>query len=77
MHQVLIVRLELKNPTHGSIKIGINGVVAAQHSHYIVLDGNEVETDGNQYAHLVLREVMTVLIIHWLILVKLLSNVKK
>lgn len=45
----------IKNPTHGSIKIGINGVVAAQHSHYIVLDGNEVETDGNQYAHLVLR----------------------
>jgi 3-deoxy-7-phosphoheptulonate synthase len=45
----------IKNPTHGSIKIGVNGVVAAQHSHYIVLDGNEVETDGNQYAHLVLR----------------------
>ena len=45
----------IKNPTHGSLKIGVNGVVAAQHSHYIVLDGNEVETDGNPYAHLVLR----------------------
>jgi 3-deoxy-7-phosphoheptulonate synthase len=45
----------IKKPTHGSLKIGVNGVVAAQHSHYIVLDGNEVETDGNQYAHLVLR----------------------
>ncbi len=45
----------IKNPTHGSLKIGVNGVVAAQHSHYIVLDGDEVETDGNPYAHLVLR----------------------
>ncbi len=45
----------IKNPTHGSLKIGVNSVVAAQHSHYIVLDGNEVETDGNQYAHMVLR----------------------
>ena len=45
----------IKNPTHGSLKIGVNSVVAAQHSHYIVLDGDEVETDGNPYAHLVLR----------------------
>jgi 3-deoxy-7-phosphoheptulonate synthase len=45
----------IKNPTHGSLQIGVNSVVAAQHSHYIVLDGNEVETDGNQYAHIVLR----------------------
>lgn len=45
----------IKNPTHGSLKIGVNSVVAAQHSHYIVLDGNEVVTDGNKYAHLVLR----------------------
>lgn len=45
----------IKNPTHGSLKIGVNSVVAAQHSHYIVLDGNEVETDGNPYAHIVLR----------------------
>lgn len=45
----------IKNPTYGSLKIGVNGVVAAQHSHYIVLDGDEVETDGNPYAHLVLR----------------------
>ncbi|MEN9946537.1 MAG: hypothetical protein RLZZ293_923 [Pseudomonadota bacterium] len=45
----------IKNPTHGSLKIAVNSVVAAQNSHYIVLDGNEVETDGNPYAHLVLR----------------------
>lgn len=45
----------IKNPTHGSLKIGVNSVVAAQHPHYIVLDGHEVETYGNKYAHLVLR----------------------
>ena len=45
----------IKNPTHGSLKIGVNSVLAAQHPHYIVLDGDEVLTDGNQYAHMVLR----------------------
>ena len=45
----------IKNPTNGSIKIGVNGVVAAQHKHVAVFDGAEVETSGNQYAHLVLR----------------------
>ncbi|MFN8769962.1 MAG: 3-deoxy-7-phosphoheptulonate synthase [Neisseriaceae bacterium] len=45
----------IKNPTNGSIKIGVNGIVAAQHPHVAVFDGYEVETTGNQYAHLVLR----------------------
>lgn len=45
----------IKNPTHGSLKIGVNSVLAAQHPHYFVLDGNEVVTDGNKYAHMVLR----------------------
>lgn len=45
----------LKNPTHGSLAIAANSVVAAQHPHVAVFDGNEVETDGNPYAHLVLR----------------------
>ena len=45
----------IKNPTSGSIKIGLNGVVAAQHAHIAVFDGYEVETLGNSYAHLVLR----------------------
>ena len=45
----------MKNPTHGSLKIGINGVVAAQNSHVAVLDGYEVKTDGNPYVHIVLR----------------------
>ena len=45
----------MKNPTHGSLKIAVNGIVAAQHSHYAVFDGYEVKTAGNKYAHLVLR----------------------
>lgn len=45
----------LKNPTHGSLGIGVNSVVAAQHSHVAVFDGYEIQTDGNAFAHLVLR----------------------
>ena len=45
----------MKNPTHGSLKIAVNSIVAAQHSHYAVFDGYEVKTAGNKFAHLVLR----------------------
>lgn len=45
----------IKNPTHGSIKIGVNGVVAAQHGHTALFDGDILKTCGNKYAHLVLR----------------------
>jgi 3-deoxy-7-phosphoheptulonate synthase len=45
----------MKNPTHGSLKVGVNGVIAAQNSHVAVLDGYEVKTDGNPYVHIVLR----------------------
>lgn len=45
----------LKNPTHGALQIGVNGIIAAQHPHVAVFDGLEVQTHGNHYAHLVLR----------------------
>jgi 3-deoxy-7-phosphoheptulonate synthase len=45
----------LKNPTHGSLAIGINSIVAAQYPHVAVFDGDEVQTHGNPHAHLVLR----------------------
>lgn len=45
----------MKNPTHGSLEIAANSVVAAQHSHVTVLDGHEIKTHGNPYAHVVLR----------------------
>jgi 3-deoxy-7-phosphoheptulonate synthase len=45
----------LKNPTHGSLSIAVNSVVAAQHTHVAVLDGYEIQTHGNPHAHVVLR----------------------
>lgn len=45
----------MKNPTHGSLVVGVNSVLAAQASHVAVFDGYEVQTAGNIYAHLVLR----------------------
>lgn len=45
----------MKNGTSGSIEVAVNGIVAAQHKHHAVFDGHQVETQGNQYAHLVLR----------------------
>lgn len=45
----------LKNPTHGALSVGVNSVVAAQYPHVAVLDGYEVQTNGNLHAHLVLR----------------------
>src|SRR3989338_4820577 len=45
----------MKNPTSGSIEIGVNSVVAAQYPHMAVFDGNEVQTSGNSHAHLILR----------------------
>lgn len=44
-----------KNPTSGRIDIGVNSLIAAQHSHTAVFNGYQVETKGNPYAHLVLR----------------------
>lgn len=45
----------MKNPTSGSIEIGVNSIVAAQHPHLAVFDRHQVQTHGNPYAHLVLR----------------------
>jgi 3-deoxy-7-phosphoheptulonate synthase len=45
----------IKNPTSGSIRIGVNGIIAAQDSHIAAFDGFEIKTDGNDFAHLVLR----------------------
>lgn len=34
----------MKNPTHGSLAIGVNSIVAAQYQHVAVFDGDEVQT---------------------------------
>ncbi len=45
----------MKNPTSGNIKIGVNSIIAAQNKHVAVFNGFQVETGGNNFAHLVLR----------------------
>lgn len=45
----------MKNPTSGSLEIGVNSLIAAQIGHTAVFHGAQVETHGNPYAHLVLR----------------------
>lgn len=45
----------MKNPTHGSIKVAINSVLAAQNAQAAAMDGYAIQTHGNPYAHLVLR----------------------
>lgn len=45
----------MKNPTSGAIDIGINSIIAAQQNHTAIFHGQQIETRGNPYAHLVLR----------------------
>jgi len=45
----------IKNPTNGSLAVGLNGVATAQMQHHAILHGKEVITSGNGCAHLVLR----------------------
>ncbi len=58
-HRIFASALEcpvgMKNSTTGSIEIAVNGMIAAQNKHHAVFHGYQVETNGNPYAHLVLR----------------------
>ncbi|MEA3323358.1 MAG: 3-deoxy-7-phosphoheptulonate synthase, partial [Patescibacteria group bacterium] len=45
----------VKNPTSGSIRIGVNGVVSAQSQHVYVRRNKQIISTGNEYAHIVLR----------------------
>lgn len=45
----------LKNPMDGNIEVLINSISAAQKSHVMVYRGWEVKTEGNEYAHAILR----------------------
>ena len=51
----LDIPVGLKNPRHGVLDIGVHSIIAAQRSHTSVLDGHQIRTLGNPYAHLVLR----------------------
>lgn len=45
----------MKNPTSGDLTVMLNSVYAAQHPHNFIYRGWDVQTDGNPYAHTVLR----------------------
>jgi len=52
---MLDIPVGMKNPTDGSIEKGVNSVIAAQYAHNFAIAGNQIKTDGNPYAHLILR----------------------
>ena len=45
----------MKNPTGGDISVMMNSITAAQHRHAFIYRGCEVKSDGNPYAHAILR----------------------
>ena len=49
------VPVGMKNPTGGDMSVMMNSVLAAQSSHTFIYRGWEVSSDGNPYAHAILR----------------------
>jgi len=49
------VPVGMKNPTSGDYSVMLNSIIAAQHSHTFIYGGCEVRTEGNPYAHAILR----------------------
>lgn len=45
----------MKNPTSGDLSVMLNSIVAAQHGHNFLYRGWDATTDGNPYAHAILR----------------------
>ncbi len=51
----LDVPVGMKNPTSGDLSIMMNSITAAQHKHTFIYRGWEVVSEGNPYAHAILR----------------------
>ena len=49
------VPVGMKNPTGGDLSVMMNSIVAAQSSHTFLYRGWEVTSEGNAYAHAILR----------------------
>ena len=49
------VPVGMKNPTGGDMSVMMNSIVAAQSSHTFIYRGWEVSSEGNPYAHAILR----------------------
>ena len=51
----LTVPVGMKNPSSGDYSVMLNAIMAAQHSHTFVYRGWEAVSQGNPYAHAILR----------------------
>jgi 3-deoxy-7-phosphoheptulonate synthase len=51
----LDIPVGMKNPTGGDISVMMNAITAAQHKHTFIFRGWEVNTEGNPYAHAIMR----------------------
>lgn len=51
----LSIPVGMKNPTSGDISVMMNSITAAQHPHAFIYRGWEVKSEGNPYAHAILR----------------------
>jgi len=49
------VPVGMKNPTGGDLSVMMNSITAAQHKHTFIYRGWEVMSEGNPYAHAILR----------------------
>ena len=45
----------MKNPTSGDLSVMMNSITAAQHKHTFIYRGWEAESNGNPFAHAILR----------------------
>ena len=51
----LDIPVGMKNPTGGDLSVMMNAITAAHHKHTFIYRGWEVESQGNPYAHAILR----------------------
>ena len=51
----LNIPVGMKNPTGGDVSVMMNSITAAQHAHAFIYRGWEVQSQGNPYAHAILR----------------------
>ena len=52
------VPVGMKNPTSGDLSVMMNAITAAQHKHTFIYRGWEAHSQGNPYAHAILRGYM-------------------
>ena len=51
----LDIPVAMKNPMNGDIHVMLNSIQSAQHPHHFIYNGSEVSSEGNLYAHAIMR----------------------